>query len=328
MAFRLFIRIFLLAYLLASAPARSLELAGYLPSWRDTPAKLALLEFVTKVTDVEGDFFVPPERRIAVFDNDGTLWSEEPWPVPLEFVFYRIRKLSPEHPDWANEQPYKAVLANDTEWLRLNGRGAFRQLSAVAQAGISTDQYEGLVQEFLANARHPGTGLRYADMAYVPMLELIKLLQAREFEVYVVSGGDLDFIRAYAPLVYGVARANIIGSHPAYKLDVTANDVQVLRQSETGSVNVGGYKVVNIHVHIGQPPIAAFGNSDGDLQMLRYATSGDGLSLAAILDHDDGQREFAVSSGSARLAEEAKGRRWLRISMKHDFDSIYRVSGQ
>lgn len=317
------IRLILLAFILYGGSAKAGQSGDMLSGWRDAPAKTALIGFVSRITDSAGELFVPPQQRIAVFDNDGTLWPEAPWPVPVEFVFFRIRQLAPDHPEWHEQYPYKAVVSNDVDWLSANSRAAFRELSPVAQAGMTTGQYEQYVRQFIATARHPDTGLRYSEMLYAPMLELIKFLQNNQFKVYVVSGGDLDFIRAYAPAFLGIPRENIIGSHPAYGLKVNGTDISIVRKPESGAVNVGGFKVLNIHLHIGQRPVMAFGNSDGDLQMLRYAAANEQPFLAAVIEHDDGERELDDRSGAESLLAEAEERGWLRISLKRDFVSMF-----
>lgn len=292
-----------------------------LPGWRAGAPKQAVVEFVSAVTDSRSPDYVIPADRVAVFDNDGTLWSEEPWPVQFEFIFWRIRQLAPEHPEWAGAQPFKAVLENDYGWLRDNGRQALRELSPVAQGGLPVVEYDLLVTEFLQTARHPETGLRYTDMIYRPMLELVAYLQSNAFQVYVVSGGDLDFIRAFAEQLYGVPRANVIGTRAEYRLD--SDEMAVVRRAEMNSINVGGNKVVNIHVQAGRRPIFAAGNSDGDLRMLQYASLGSARSLTLLLLHDDAVREFQVDRGLARIQEAARQNGWLQVSMRDDFAVIF-----
>ena len=300
--------------------------ADLLPSWRDGLNKQRIVEFVEAVTELGSADYLSPESRIAVFDNDGTLWAEEPRAVPFEFVFYRIREMAGDHPEWADIQPYKAVIENDRVWLRSAGRKAMRQLSGVAQGNISVIEYERLVKEFLATARHPSTGLRYHEMVYQPMVELMELFRRNDFHVYIVSGGDQDFIRAYAEDEYGVGRSHIIGSRPVYRLNATSDGIEIDRTAELDVVNVSGFKVVNIHTQIGRRPVVAFGNSDGDLKMLQYVAGGNGRSLVGLIKHDDEQREFVVDVGAERLAAEAQTHGWLQVSMANDFNVVFQVA--
>ncbi len=295
--------------------------------WQEGEAKQRLNAFIANITDAGADTFVAPEARIAVFDNDGTLWAEEPWPVSFEFIFWRIRQLAPANPDWMQQPSYRAVIERDTEWLRSHSRRAARELSADAQAGISVEEYEALVVEFLASARHPESGLKYTDMAYEPMLQLIKLLQNNDFAVFVVSGGDADFIRAYAEQIYGVPKAHVIGSQVAYKVTDSSDGLALIRQAEIQAINIGGYKAVNIHGHIGRRPVFAAGNSDGDLRMLQFIDGDVPVSLGLLLKHDDSEREYEVVAGTARTAAAAADNDWLVVSMRNDFKRIYRGNG-
>ena len=297
--------------------------ADLLPSWQDGLNKQRIVEFVEAVTEPGSADYLAPASRIAVFDNDGTLWAEEPRAVPFEFVFYRIRKMAGAHPEWSDIQPFKAVIENDSVWLRSAGRKAMRQLSGVAQGDISATEYERLVKEFLATARHPATGLRYNEMVYKPMVELMELFRRNEFDVYIVSGGDQDFIRAYAEGAYGVGRSNIIGSQPVYRLNETSDGIEIDRTAKLHVVNVSGFKVVNIHTQIGRRPVVAFGNSDGDLKMLQYVAGSKERSLVGLLKHDDERREFAVDAGAERLVAEAHVQGWLQISMANDFRVVF-----
>lgn len=292
-----------------------------LPAWNSGLAKTTLISFIDAATDPGSPAYVEPSGRIAVFDNDGTLWAEEPWPVPFEFVFYRIRQLARTQPEWRSTQPYQAVLESDYEWLRTHNRQAMRELSAVAQAGLTVEQYDAAARQFFAETRHPTTGRPYTQMVYQPMLELITWLRANQFDVYVVSGGDEDFIRAYAEQIYGIPRSHVIGSRVRYKVTESADTVELVRQGDMDTLNIGGFKVTSIHARTGRRPIFAAGNSDGDLKMLRFADATHGLRM--LLVHDDAEREFVQQAGYARAQEAAAESEWLMVSMKQDFAQIF-----
>jgi hypothetical protein len=297
--------------------------ADPLSDWNDGAVKSSIIEFVAQVVTPDSADFLPRAERVAVFDNDGTLWAEEPWPVPFEFVFWRIRSMAANTPGWRSTQPFQAVIENDRDWLQENTMPALRKLLPIAQADLSIEGYDALVKLFLRSARHPETGLRYTEMVYQPMLLLLGYLRAHDFEIYVVSGGDVDFIRAYSEQVYGIPKSNVVGTRVKYKVAGDSASMHVVREEETDSVNVGGNKVINIHLQAGRRPVIAVGNSDGDLKMLQYAEAGAGISLGMVITHDDPEREFSAPFSAARLRDEADKYGWLQVSMKDDFSVIY-----
>jgi phosphoserine phosphatase len=301
----------------------SLQASEGLSHWSSGEARAHIVEFVANISDPDSANYVPVNARLAVFDNDGTLWGEDPWPVPFEFLLHRIRSLEPANPDWRHTYPYRAVLEDDREWLRKNLRKAIGQLSASAQANLDVEEYDRLVAEFLANVRHPETGMRYTQMVYAPMLQLVQFLQDAGFTVYIVSGGDIDFIRAYSEEVYGVPRANIIGSRMRYKLLGSGEEMRIVRTAKRDVVNLGRNKALNIHIAAGRRPIVAIGNSIGDLQMLQFSAAGPQRSLQIVLVHDDAEREFATLAGAEKLIAVATASDWLTVSMKSDFLKMY-----
>ena len=245
-----------------------------LPAWKAGAVKSAILSFVAEVTDPESDHFVSANDRVAVFDNDGTLWAEQPLFFQFEFVLHRIRQLAPEHPEWREQPPFPTALKADRDTLLKQGFRAFGPLAVAAQTGITHNQYHDLASKFLQTAKHPDLGVRYIDLVYVPMLELVAYLQRSGFKVFIVSGGDSGFIRAYSEQVYGIPRENVIGTSALYELKETDAGLAIFRGSGSITPNVLRFKAQNIQLHVGRRPILAVGNSDGDLAMLQYTSDG------------------------------------------------------
>jgi phosphoserine phosphatase len=293
-----------------------------LSHWSSGEARARIVEFVANISDPDSANYVPVDERVAVFDNDGTLWSEDPWPVPFEFLLYRIRNLGRENPDWRHTYPYRAVLENDREWLEENLHKVIGLMYARAQANLSVEEYDRLATDFLATARHPETDTRYTQMVYVPMLQLMQFLRDAGFTVYIVSGGDVDFIRAYSEEVYGVPRANIIGSRMRYKLLESEEEMRIVRTARRDVINLGSNKALGIHITAGRRPIVAVGNSDSDLQMLQFSATGSQRSLQIVLIHDDAEREPDISA-TEKLVAVATASDWLKVSMKSDFLKLY-----
>ena len=301
---------------------------GPLPSWNEGPAKTAIVEFVEKVTREGGPDYVAPDERIAVFDNDGTLWSEQPMYVQLAFAFDRIRALADKHPEWKDEQPYKAALENDIPTLFKSGERRVIELIMASHSGMSVKEFRKTSAEWIASAKNPNTGKTYTEMVYQPMLELLAYLRANGFKTFIVSGGGIDFMRTWTERVYGIPPEQVIGSSlkVEYKL---VDGVPILsRLSELNLISDKAGKPVGIYYDIGRRPIAAFGNSDGDIEMLNWTTSGDGARLGMLVHHDDAVREVAYDRKSYigrldRGLDEAPGKGWTIVSMKSDWKCIF-----
>lgn len=299
-----------------------------LPGWRDGAATRAILDFVARVTTAGHPDFVPPAERIAVFDNDGTLWAEQPVPVQAFFVLDRIRALAPEHPEWRDEQPYKGALEDDAKAVMAAGMEGLAKLVMATHAGMSSDDFAALVQDWIAAARHPRFGRAYTKLVYQPMLELLALLRANDFKTFIVSGGGIEFMRTFSEAVYGIPPEQVIGSTIVTRYVVGNGEPKLLREAELLFYDDKEGKPVAINAHIGRRPIAAFGNSDGDFAMLEWVTSGPGARLGLLVHHDDAEREFAYDrdAGLARLArglDEGPGRGWTIASMKTDWETMF-----
>lgn len=295
-----------------------------LPSWNAGAAKVSIIDFVSRVTDRGDPEFVGVQDRIAVFDNDGTLMIERPTLVQFEFLYDRIRTLAPEHPEWTTTQPFKAVLEDDREQLTALGYRGRGPIIDAGQGNLFADDFDAAVTRFLATGTHNRFGRRYVDLVYAPMIELVRYLDAHDFRVFVVSGGGIDFIRSYAEVVYSIPRERIIGSSP--KTDLRSRDdrsVSIYRKAGLKSPNAGRFKPLNIWLHIGRRPVFAVGNSDGDLDMLRYATDGNLPSLAVLLRHDDAEREYEYSAGAEKVRAAARQLGWVDVSMRRDFATVF-----
>ena len=299
-----------------------------LPSWRNGAAKQAITAFVASVCSEGSREFVPPPERVAVFDNDGTLWSEQPFYFQGLFLFERVRALASGHPEWATTQPFQAVIEQD--WPTLGGFGVkgLLELALATHSGMTTADFEGAVREWLARARHPRFGRPFTEVVFQPMLELLEFLRANSFKTFIVSGGGIEFVRTFSERVYGIPPEQVVGSSIATRYEVRNGEPVLVRLSELNFLDDNEGKPVGIHRHIGRRPIAAFGNSDGDLQMLEWVTSGEGARIGLLLHHDDAEREFAYDrhSASGRLDQglaEAPGRGWTVVSMKNDWERIF-----
>jgi phosphoglycolate phosphatase-like HAD superfamily hydrolase len=300
-----------------------------LPSWNNTPNRAAIVEFVNRVTTPGSLTFVPPAERVAVFDNDGTLWAEQPMYFQLTYAFDRVRSMAPQHPEWKNDEPFASILKGDMEQTLTGGEHAILKILMATHGGISATEFQAQVREWLSTARHPVTGRAYDRMAYQPMLELLTYLRARGFKTYIVSGGGIDFIRVFAEHTYGIPPEQVIGSSNKATYQLRDGKPVITKLPELNFVDDKAGKPVAIHHHIGRRPIAAFGNSDGDFQMLEWTTSRrDTLSLGVIVHHDDAQREWSYDRESHigrldRGLTEAGNRKWIVASMKRDWKRIY-----
>ena len=304
------------------------QAAEPLPSWQDGNAKAAIIDFVEQVTQEGGPQFVPPADRIAVFDNDGTLWSEKPVYFQLLFAIDRVKALAAKNPDWKDRQPFKAVLENDMEALAKSGKKGLAELVMASHAGMSTEEFEKITSEWIATAKHPKTGKLYTEMVFQPMLELLQYLRNNDFKTYIVSGGGIEFMRPWVEKVYGIPPEQVVGSKIKVEYKVVDGKPILLRLPELDFVDDKAGKPVGIHQHIGVRPIAAFGNSDGDFEMLEWVTSGDGLRLGMLVHHDDAAREAAYDRDShvgrlSRGLDEGPGRGWVITSMKNDWKCVF-----
>jgi phosphoglycolate phosphatase-like HAD superfamily hydrolase len=318
----------LVAVLLVSWASLGCASADRLDSWNDSSSREAIVDFASRVS-TEGDpDFVPEAERIAVFDNDGTLWAERPAYFQLLFAMDRVREMAPNHPEWRTTQPFRAVLERDMDALAEAGHEGVAKLIAATHAGMTTDEFEATVRDWLATARHPDTGRPYTEMVYQPMLELLDVLRARGFKTYIVSGGGVEFMRVFAEEVYGVPPEQVIGSSIVTEFAMTREGPVLRRLPEIAFVDDKEGKPVGINAFIGRRPIAAFGNSDGDLQMLQWTAAGEGPRLCAIVHHTDRRREYAYDRESpiGRLDEaldEARARGWVVIDMAEDWAAVF-----
>ncbi|WJF89922.1 HAD family hydrolase [Paraburkholderia bonniea] len=298
-----------------------------LPSWRDGAAKQAIEQFVADVTRPGSASYVPPAERIAVFDNDGTLWSEQPLYFQFIFMLDQVKAAAPQHPEWKNNLAFKALLAKDTSALASQPK-ALLELLAVANSGMTVEAYDKTIRDWLAQARHPKFNRPYTDLVYQPQLELLAYLRAHGFKTFIVSGGTIEFMRPWAEKVYGIPPEQVIGSSQLVKYEMQNGQPALVRQPKIDFVDDGPGKPVGIYRNIGRKPILAFGNSDGDLQMLQYTASGSGPHLALLVHHDDAEREFAYDRASKigkldHAWDQALASGWTVVSMKNDWQTIY-----
>jgi phosphoserine phosphatase len=302
--------------------------ADMLPSWNDTPTRKAIVDFVVETTTPTSPHYVPPADRIAVFDNDGTLWSEQPAYFQLMFALDRVRALAPQHPEWKQTEPFKSALAGDMAGLAAGGEHALLELVMASHAGNTAEEFEAIVQEWIASARHPQTGRLYDQMIYAPMRELLDYLRANGYKTFIVSGGGVEFMRAFAERTYGIPPEQVIGSSIVTEYEVRDGKPVIVRLPKIDFIDDKAGKPVGIHKFIGRRPVMAFGNSDGDFQMLEWTTSGAGPRIGAIVHHTDADREYAYDRKSAvgRLdkgLDEAPRRGWLLIDMARDWKRVY-----
>jgi phosphoserine phosphatase len=299
-----------------------------LPSWNAGTAKARIVAFVQAVTEPGGKDFVAPADRIAVFDNDGTLWSEQPMYFQLAFAIDRVRALAPKRPEWKTKQPFKAAIEGDMKTLAAAGERGLLELVAASHAGLSTDEFAAVVKDWLATARHPKFNRPYTELTFAPMVELLAYLRANGFQTWIVSGGGLEFMRVFAEQAYGVPPQQMVGSSLELKYELRNGQPVLVQQPKVAVIDDKAGKPVGIHKAIGKRPIAAFGNSDGDFQMLEWTTSAPGARLGVLVHHDDAGREYAYDRKSPfgrldRGLDEAGPRGWTVVSMKDDWKQVY-----
>jgi hypothetical protein len=299
-----------------------------LPSWNDGPTKQAIIAFVTDVTREGSPDFVPVPQRIATFDNDGTLWIEQPIYVQFAFALDRVRELAPQHPEWRQTQPFKAVLEGRMEALASLGEHAAVEIVATTHAGMTPDQFLQIVKNWLATAEHPRFHRRYVELVYQPMLEVLSYMRANGFATYIVSGGGIEFMRAFAPERYDIPPEQIVGSSIVTTFERRDGLPGLFRLPKVNFVDDGPGKPVGINQHIGLRPVAAFGNSDGDLEMLQWTTEAGKRRLGVLIHHTDAAREYAYDRDSKvgrldRALGAAALDRWIVVDMKDDWKVIF-----
>lgn len=299
-----------------------------LPSWNDGAGKQRIVDFVKQVTATGSPGFVPAEQRIAVFDNDGTLWAEQPIYSQFFFVIDQVKAQSPQHPEWKTTEPFKSALAGDLKGVAASGEKGIAQLMAATHAGMTTEAFARNVNEWVSTARHPRTHRVFTEMVYQPMLELVHYLRDNGFKTYIVSGGGQDFMRAWATAVYGIPPEQIIGSQGELKFELRDGKPVLMKEAKVALIDDGPGKPVGIERFIGRKPIFAFGNSDGDQQMLEWTASGDGARFAGLVHHTDGEREWAYDRQSSvgkldKALDEATAKGWTVVDMKKDWKVIF-----
>jgi phosphoglycolate phosphatase-like HAD superfamily hydrolase len=300
-----------------------------LPSWNEGKAKQAILDFVGKVTRDGGPDFVPPEQRIATFDNDGTLWAEQPVYFQLQFALDEVKRLAAEKPELKDKEPYRSVLARDVTGLAANGGKGLQQVMAATHAGMTTDAFAAQVRNWLDTARHPTKQRPYTEMVYQPQIELLAYLRSQGFKTFIVSGGGVEFMRTFAEKAYGIPPEQVVGSSGSVTFRLGADGKpELLKTAKVEFVDDGPGKPVGINRFIGRRPILAFGNSDGDLQMLQYAAAGSGARLALIVHHTDAEREWAYDRKSPvgkldKALDEGKTKGWIIVDMKADWKTVF-----
>lgn len=299
-----------------------------LPSWNNGKNKQTIIDFINDVTNESSLNYVKPEDRIATFDNDGTLWSEQPYYFQLAFALDRIKAMAPDHPEWKSTQPLKAVLENDKKTIMESEMKGLMEIIMTSHAGMTTDEFAQIVLEWINTARHPKTNKLYKEMIYQPMLEVLEYLRANGFKTYIVSGGGIEFMRPWTEEVYGIPPEQVIGSGIKTKFEMVDGHPVLIRLPEIDFIDDKDGKPVGIHKFIGKRPTAAFGNSDGDLQMLQWTAGGDGKRLMVFIHHTDADREWAYDRESHigkfdKGLDEANAKGWIVVDMKNDWNKIY-----
>jgi phosphoserine phosphatase len=302
-----------------------------LPSWNDTASRRAIVEFVGKVTQEGSPNYVPVPERIATFDNDGTLWAEQPMYFQAFFVVDRVKALAPQHPEWTTQEPFASALKGDMKTALKDSEKALLEMVMATHAGMSTAEFEQIVKDWIATAKHPKTGRPFTEMVYQPMRELLAYLRANGFKTYIVSGCGIEFMRPWTEKVYGVPPEQVIGSSIKTKYEIRDGKPALVRLPEINFIDDKEGKPIAINQHIGRRPIAAFGNSDGDLQMLQWTTAGAGPRFALIVHHTDAEREWAYDRKSHigqldKALDEAPARGWTVVDMKRDWKTVFGAS--
>ena len=302
--------------------------ADPLASWNEGQAKQSILAFVNKVTTPGSPDFVEVPERIATFDNDGTLWSEQPMYFQLFFALERVKAMAPLHPEWKDKEPFASLLKGDVKAALAGGEKAVMEIIMATHTGMTTVEFEKTVKEWIAAATHPETGRHFTEMVFQPMLELLAYLRANEFKTFIVSGGGIEFMRPWTEAVYGIPPENVIGSSIQTTFEMRDDGPVLVRQPKLNFIDDKEGKPVGINMHIGRRPIAAFGNSDGDLQMIQWTTAGKGIRFGLLVHHTDNEREWAYDRKSHigqldKALDEANQQGWTVVDMKTDWARIY-----
>ena len=316
----------ILAIVLISGAAKATE--DPLPSWNDGPVKKAIAEFVGRVTTEGGPDFVAPAERIATFDNDGTLWAEQPMYFQLQFALDRVKALAPKHPEWKEKQPFKALLAGDMKGFVSGGAKSLAEVMAVSHSGMTTEEFDGIVKDWLATAKHPRFKRPYTEVVYQPMLDLLAYLRANGFKTFIVSGGGVEFMRAWVEKVYGIPPEQVVGSTGKQKFEMRDGKPVLVKLPAVDFVDDKEGKPIGIQKFIGRHPIFAFGNSDGDQQMLQWTAAGSGPRFMGLVHHTDAEREWAYDRTSHigkldKALDEGNAKGWTVVDMKKDWKKVF-----
>ena len=325
---RTLLTVFTLGFVLVFGSLATAQTVDSLPSWNDGKTKQSIIEFVAKVTEKGSPDFVPPAERIAVFDNDGTLWAEQPMYFQLLFALDCVKVLAPQHPEWTDKEPFASLLKGDVKGALAGGEHAILEIVMATHAGNTTEQFEKIVKDWISSAKHPTTKRPYTEMVYQPMLEVLAYLRANGFKTFIVSGGGIEFMRPWTEKIYGIPPEQVVGSSIKVKLEMQEGTPVLVRLPELNFLDDKEGKPVAINQQIGRRPIAAFGNSDGDLQMLQWTTAGQGPRFALYVHHTDIEREWAYDRKSSigRLdkgLDEAQAKGWTVVDMRQDWKVIY-----
>jgi phosphoserine phosphatase len=312
----------------AASPTPPPAAADPLPSWNEGATKQALKSFVTRVTTAGGPDFVAVPERIATFDNDGTLWSEQPVYIQLAFALDRVRELAPQRPEWKTKEPFKSVLAGDLKTALGGGAKPLGEIIAATHGGMTTEEFQAIVERWFATAKHPKYGRPYTELVYQPMLEVLAYLRANGFKTFIVSGGGVEFMRPITEKLYGIPPEQVVGSLAKTRFELRDGKAVLVREPDIAFLDDGPAKPVAIHRNIGRRPVAAFGNSDGDLQMLQWTASGSGARFMLLVHHTDGTREAAYDRASHigkldKALDEAKAKGFTVVSTKDDWKTIF-----
>jgi len=313
---------------LLGSSASAFAQADPLPSWNDGAPKKAILDFVSRTTTAGGADFVPADQRIATFDNDGTLWTEQPVYFQFAFAIDRVKALAPQHPEWKDREPFKSALADDLAGIAASGEKGLLEIVAATHSGMTVEAFSKIVSEWIATARHPRFKRPYIELVYQPMLELMGFLRAHQFKTFIVSGGGIEFMRPWTEKVYGIPPEQVVGSSGVVKFELRDGKPVLIKEPKVEFIDDGPGKPVGINRFIGRRPVFAFGNSDGDQQMLEYTAGGDGLRFMGLVHHTDAVREYAYDRQSAigkldKALDEARQRKWTVVDMKADWKTIY-----
>ena len=319
----------LAVWLPLTSPQAQAPIPDPLPSWNDGAHKQAILDFVGRVTREGGPDFVLVEERIAAFDNDGTLWAEQPIYFQFAFALDEVKRLAPQFPEWTDKEPFRSVIAGDLSALLTAGEKDLLEIMAVSHSGITTEEFNKAVRDWLATARHPTKDRPYTDLVYQPQIELLRYLRAKGFKTFIVSGGGVEFMRVFAERVYGIPPEQVVGSSGVTKFEIGSDGKPVLlKEPEVAFIDDGPGKPVGINRFIGRRPIFAFGNSGGDQQMLQYTAAGTGGRFMGLVHHTDGEREYAYDRQSHigrldKALDEATARGWTVVDMKRDWRAVF-----